>query len=177
MVSVRRCVWVLVLAMAAGVSAQNVHLKGGANARPVFVDQGLSLNVVGALAGLGNGDVLISLSAQADVTSTCTNQGGNQAPGQNPAPITVSGAVAIPEEEIKNGSTPFTVTTVAPSPFIAGAPDCPNSNWVEQISDLAFTSAVITVEQPFGTTVLTVSCVFNPATVNGAVPRASVTCS
>jgi len=168
-----------VLILMAGMTAlaQSVHLKGGANAEPAFTDGGVFLEAAGSLAGLGQGDVLITLTAQADVTSTCTNQGGNEAPGQNPAPITVSGSQAIPESELKNGNTPFDVTTVAPVTIIPGAPDCPNTNWTEKITDLSFTSAVITVEQPAGTTVLTVSCSFSPPTTNGAVPRASVTCT
>jgi hypothetical protein len=120
--------------------------------------------------------VLVTLSATADVTATCSNQGGNQAPGQNPAPITVSGSQAIPEEEIKNGNTPFNVTTVAPDPIIPGAPECPNPNWTEEITDLSFTSATITVEQPPGTVVLTVTCSFSAPTANGAVPGGNVSC-
>jgi hypothetical protein len=158
------------------VSASSVHLKGGANAEPVFIDNGLSLQSAGALSGLGNGDVLVTLTAQANVLSTCTNQGGNQAPGQNPAPITVSGGQAIPEDELKNGTTPFNVETVPPVSVIPGAPDCPNTNWSERIEDLLFTSAVITVEQPIGNTVLTVLCSFDPATENGAVDRDTVSC-
>lgn len=159
------------------VLGASVHLKGGKNAKPAFYDGGLWLNASGALAGLGNGDVLVTITAEANVTSTCTNNGGNAAPGQNPAPLTVTGAQAIPAAEIKNGTTPFDVTTIPPNPIIAGAPDCPNPNWVETIDDLAFTSAVITVEQPEGNTVLTVSCTFSPATSDGAVPAGSVTCS
>jgi hypothetical protein len=157
--------------------ASSVHLKGGANAEPAFNDGGLTLAANGALAGLGNGDVLVTLTAQADVTATCTNQGGNQAPGQNPAPITVKGSQAIPQAEIKNGTTPFSVVTVAPDPVIAGAPDCSNTNWTELIEDLAFTRAVITVEQPPGTLVLTVTCTFGTPTSNGPVPGGNVTCS
>jgi hypothetical protein len=157
--------------------ASSVHLKGGAGAKPSFTDNGLSLNAAGALSGLGGGDVLITLTAKANVTSTCTNNGGNASPGQNPAPITVSGGEAIPASEIKNGTTPFTVTTNAPPSTITGAPDCPNSNWVESINDLQFTSAVITVQQPPGTTVLTVTCTFSTPTSNGAVPAGNVTCS
>jgi hypothetical protein len=159
------------------ISASSVHLKGGANAVPSFTDGGLTLNGAGALSGLGNGDVLITLDATANVTSTCTNQGGNQAPGQNPAPINVSGGQAIPEDEIKNGTTPFSVTTLAPETIIPGAPDCPNTNWTEQIDDLLFTSATLTVEQPVGTVVLVLSCTFSPPTTNGAVRRQDVTCS
>jgi hypothetical protein len=166
------------LVVAGGVTtfAQSVHLKGGSNAQPIFIDLGVALESTGAISGLGNGDVLISLTAQANVTATCTNQGGNAAPGQNPAPISVSGGQAIPEEELKNGNTPFDVVTVAPVTSILGAPDCPNPNWREEIVDLSFTSAVLTVEQPVGTPVLTVSCTFTPQTVNGLVPRASVAC-
>ena len=157
--------------------AGSVHLKGGKNAEPSFVDLGLALNGSGELAGLGNGDVLVTITAQADVTSTCTNPAGaTQPPGQNPAPLTVTGSQAIPEDEIKNGNTPFSVTTVAPAPFIAGAPDCPNPLWSESIDDLAFTSATIVVEQPVGTTVLTVVCTFEPPTADGPVPASTVSC-
>src|SRR5438105_1943523 len=76
--------------------ASNVHLKQNKN--PTFTDQGLTLNAVGALVGLGNEDVVILLSASADATATCTNPGtGEQRPpGQNPAPVTVSGSQSIP---------------------------------------------------------------------------------
>ena len=151
--------------------------QGRNNAEPSFSDNALTLSADGALSGLGNGDVLVTLTATADVTSTCTNQGGNQSPRQNPAPITVSGSQAIPEAELKNGTTPFGVETVAPPTIIAGAPDCPNTNWTEAIDDLAFTSATITVEQPVGTLVLTVSCSLDPATADGSVPAGDVSCT
>jgi hypothetical protein len=167
----------VVVAASAALGAQNVHLKGGAHAEPAFTDLGLALQAAGSLAGLGNGDVLITLSAQANATATCTNQGGNAAPGQNPAPITVSGSQAIPEDELKNGNTPFDVETVPPVASIPGAPDCPNPNWTEAIVDLSFTAATIVVEQPPGTPVLTVSCTLAPPSTNGAVARAAVVCN
>jgi hypothetical protein len=166
----------MALAVAPAMAA-SVHLKGGKNAEPSFTDHGLYLEATGALSGLGNGDVVVSLTATADVTSTCTNQGGNQAPGQNPAPLTVTGSQAIPEDELKNGTTPFDVFTVAPSPVIAGAPDCPNPTWTESIDDLEFTSAIITVEQPEGNLVLTVTCIFSQPTADGSVPGGNVSCT
>jgi hypothetical protein len=159
------------------VSAASVHLKGGKHAEPSFYDGGLTLNASGELSGLGYEDVVVTIEANADVTSTCTNNGGNAAPGQNPAPLTVLGSQAIPKDEFKNGNTPFNVTTIAPDPIIPGAPDCPNPNWVESIDDLAFTSAIITVEQPAGTLVLTVSCTFDSPTSDGSVSKRDVTCS
>jgi hypothetical protein len=168
---------VIAVGIAGVASAQNVHLKPP-NAKPSFVDNGLTLTAFGALAGLGGGDVLVNLSAQASVTSTCTNpSGGTQPPGQNPAPITVTGGQAIPEEELKNGTTPFRVTTTAPVTPIPGAPDCPNPRWTESITDLAFTSATITVEQPVGNVVLTVSCTFLSPTTNGGVAGSNVVCT
>jgi hypothetical protein len=160
--------------------AQNVHLKPP-NRNPTFQDLGLALQASGNLAGLGSGDVVISVTAQANVTATCTNPGGGtQPPGQNPAPLTVTGSVAIPEGEIKNGNLAFTVQTQAPPTTIAGAPGCPNPQWTETIEDLAFTSAVITVQQGTGMpipTVLTVSCTFSAPTANGVVPAGNVTCT
>jgi hypothetical protein len=157
--------------------ASSVHLKPPSSS-PTFVDQGLTLAVAGNLAGLGGGDVVITLTAEADVTATCTNpSGGTQPPGQNPAPISVTGVEPIPEGEIKNGNLSFTVGTTGPVTPIPGAPDCPNRKWTEAIQDLAFTSATIEVEQPAGTVVLTVVCTFALPTEDGSVPTGDVTCT
>lgn len=162
------------LLVATSAAAQNVHLKPP-NRDPSFTDLGIVLQAAGNLAGLGFGDVVVALTAQAAVTATCTNQGGNQAPGQNPAPITVTGVQQIPATEIKNGNTPFLVVTEAPVTPIAGAPDCPNANWTESIEDLSFTSALIVVQQN-GQVVLEVSCTFSDPTSNGSVPAGDVSC-
>ena len=173
-------IWLLFCAKAGApthISAASVHLKGGANSEPTFIDNGLTLTSNGALAGLGNEDLVVTLTATANATATCTNQGGNQAPGQNPAPVTVSGSQSIPASEIKNGNVAFSVTTEGPVTPIPGAPGCPNPNWTEDITDLSFTSATIPVEQPAGTVVLTVSCTFSAPTSNGAVSKQAVVCS
>ena len=163
---------------ATAASAASVHLKGGKNAEPSFSDGGVALSVSGELSGLGNGDVLVTMTATADAVSTCTNPAGaTQPPGQNPAPITVSGSQAIPESEIKNGTTPFAVTAVPPAVVIPGAPGCPNPRWTETIEDLLFTSATITIEQPAGTLVLTITCTLDTPTTDGAVPSGNVSCT
>lgn len=67
--------------------------------------------------------------------------------------------------------------TQLPGTPMAGAPDCPNPNWTGEITDLAFTSATITVEQPSGTLVLTVTRELSSPTEDGPVPGGDVTCS
>jgi hypothetical protein len=158
--------------------AASVHLKGGANAEPSFTDGGLFLEAAGALAGLGNGDVLVSLTATGLPTADCVNPGSGEhrPPGQNPAEVTLTGVQRIPESEIKNGTTPFDVATESPVTPVPGAPECPNQNWIENITDVAFTSATITVEQPPGTLVLTVTCTISPPSSDGSIPGSSVTC-
>lgn len=158
--------------------ASSVHLKGGSNAKPTFNDQGLKLNATGALTGLGNQNILITLMARGNPKAVCINPSGkNQPPGQNPAPVTLSGTQSIPASAIKNGNVAFNVTTGAPASPIPGAPDCPNTQWSEVITDVAFTSATIVVEQPRGTVVLTVRCSFSSPTKDGAVPTGSVRCT
>ena len=188
----RRISTVLVIAlMTLGLVAQsamaaNPHLKGR---NPVsFTDNGTTLTAKVSYAGLGNFDALQVLTATGDVTSTCTNQGGNEAPGQNPAPVTTTGATPVDADDIKNGNVTITTTTNPPATPIPGAPDCPNPNWTEDITGVAFTSATIRLFQDqtantngeFGrweTLVLTVNCTFSPPTADGPVPSSGFTCT
>jgi hypothetical protein len=179
---------VLVVALVAfptAATAQSPHLKGR---NPVsFIDNGLTLTATVSYAGLGNFDTLQVLTGTGNTISTCTNQGGNEAPGQNPAPTTVVGATPVDADDIKNGNVTITTMSDPPVTPIPGAPGCPNSNWTEDITDVAFTSATIRLFQDqtpadgeFGrweTLVLTVNCTFSPATSDGAVPRSGFVCT
>lgn len=152
----------LVLLTAVALFAASVHFKQ--QRIPIFTDTGLALTAEGALAGLGNENIGVFLDAKANATATCSNpsvnDGKDQQPaGQNPAPYTVSGVQFIPASTIdKNGNVGFKVMTDEPDRIIAGAPGCPNSSWTETLTDLNFTYALLTVEQPY-----------NPATGTGTV--------
>jgi len=154
----RRLIAVSALAMAmamisSAALASSVHFKSKGG--PTFTDNGLTLTAAGALSGLGNGDVTVTINADGQPIATCTNPAGaNQPAGVNPAKATFSGSVVIDASLIKNGTVSFSVTTVAPPTPVPGAPGCPNSLWTETIVDVVFSSPSLTVSQG-GATVLT----------------------
>jgi hypothetical protein len=151
-------------------NASNVHLKPP-NSSPSFIDNGITLTASGALAGLGNEDVIVNLGATGLIAEFCVI-GGGQPQRQEPAPASVAASGAIQASEVKNGNTTFMVTTPPPPP-----PDC-GPGATGGIASVSFTSATITVQQGEPpATVLTVSCMFNPPTSDGDVPPQTVTCS
>ena len=134
---------VAAVSVASVALAANVHFKDG----PTFTDEGTTLSASGALAGLGNKDVTITLTATGTADDiTCTNKGGNVAPGQNKPKVTTVGETSVPVTEIKNGNVAFSVETA--EPFVtAKQAGCPNNNWTATVNDVDFTSATITVVQ------------------------------
>ena len=59
----------------------------------------------------------------------------------------MTGSTAVPAGDIKNGNVSIATTTSPPPTPILGAPDCPNPQWTENITDMAFTSATIKLFQ------------------------------
>jgi hypothetical protein len=125
------------------VLADNPHYKKG----PTVVDNGFTATATGTIAGLGNGNVIATLSfPNATGTTTCTNPGGAQAPGQNPAvPAPTTGSQLI--SKVKNGTVSFTVTTDPPSNPSAAAAGCPNGNWTAAFNNITFGSGTLTISQ------------------------------
>ena len=124
--------------------AANVHFVKG----PTFTDNGTTLTTTGKLAGIGNEDLTITVSVTGIATKiTCTNPGGNQAPGQNKPGVTASGTQTITRDEVKNGTVRINVTTLEPAQLTPKQAGCPNNRWTATIEDVSFTSATITIVQ------------------------------
>ena len=130
---------VSVLALAGVASADSPHFKRGSPA--ALSDDGLTFSQKASVSGLGNGDIVVTLTiTNVQPTARCTNPAGQtKVPGQNPAPTDVSGSVAVPGSDIKNGNLTITVSTSEPTSPIPGAPDCPNTGWTESIIDMSLT--------------------------------------
>jgi hypothetical protein len=131
-------------AVAAVAVAASVHFKPR---NPTFTDNGTTLTTTGSLAGLGNGDIVVTVAATGSGSVVGVNPGGNSVPGQNKVPVTVTGTQNISADEIKNGTVTFKVTTPVPRDPTGTEAGFPNDNWTATITDVAFTSVTVTVVQ------------------------------
>lgn len=125
-----------VAALATVALAQSGHFVG----TPTCNDIGTQVRCSGKVAGLGGTTFTITVSAPGTATVTCTNPGGNIAPGQNFSTTVTgtSGPFATP----RNGQSGFTVTSDAPT---APAGSCPNPGWTATVTDVSFTTATLTL--------------------------------
>lgn len=114
--------------------AQNIHFKGS----PTIQDLGTQLRFCGKLVGLGNSElVTITLNTTATTITTCTNPGGNVAPGQTKTgTVSTSGTF----QSDKNGNVTFCLTTATPTPG-----PCPNGQWTGRVTDVQFSNSSISV--------------------------------
>jgi len=125
-----------VLAFPGVASAQSGHFVG----TQTCTDIGTQVQCSGKVAGLGGTTFTILVSAQGTASVTCTNPAGNVAPGQS-FTTTVTGQSG-PFPTPRNGQSPYTVTSVAPT---APAGSCPNPKWTATVTDVQFTTATITL--------------------------------
>jgi hypothetical protein len=118
--------------------AQSGHFVG----TPVCTDEGTTVECSGKVAGLGGTTFTITVTATGTASVTCTNPGGNVAPGQS-FTTTVAGSSG-PFPTPRNGQARFTLESVAPT---APAGSCPNPMWTATVTDVAFTDATITLRE------------------------------
>lgn len=111
---------------------------------PVVLD---SLSATAKLTGLGGyrQGVIANLAASGDPVVSCTNQGGNMAPGQNPSKVNAAGDQFVgPQNISKKGTAPMNVTA-EPEPLTAIEGGCPSENWTARIVSVSWTNAAITI--------------------------------
>ncbi len=106
-----------------------------------------SLIANGTVSGIGNTDVTMVLDASGIPVIVCTNQGGNQVPGQSSPKVSAEGTQNLLGSDPlrKNGKSPFGVETNPPPPLTWDQAGCPNSNWTAQIVFVYWTNATISV--------------------------------
>jgi hypothetical protein len=125
--------------------------------------------------------VFIDLHASAIATATCVPPGHGASSGKQ---VTLSAPIGVAASAVTSPPLPsppgviygVALTTPPPSNLtIAGAPDCPNRNWSEIITDLAFTNATFSLTQ--GTPAIAsgqLVCSFNPPTTDGPLTNAEI---
>jgi hypothetical protein len=145
----------LVTAFAAvPVLAQAGHFVG----TPTCTDEGTFIECTGKVAGLGGTTFRIDVSATGTADVTCTNPGGNVAPGQDTA-VDVAGTSGLLPTP-RNGNFNFAQTTDDPEP-LPPTPTCPNNAWTPNIVDLTFTDATVTLTED-GVVSDTITVAVNP---------------
>jgi hypothetical protein len=124
------------LAFSPAAFAQSGHFVG----TPTCTDEGTFLECSGKVAGLGGTTFRIDVSATGVADVTCTNPGGNVAPGQS---FSFAGAGSTGDQLTpRNGQFRFSVETVAPT---APPGSCPNPMWTATVTDVHFTDATLTL--------------------------------
>ena len=137
---------VLALIVGGTALAASPHFKK--NGSPTCRDTGTQLSCSGSLAGLGNEDVDIVLTADAQASFACVNPGGNESPGQNKVPFTATGSEHFDASEIKNGNLAFTVRApTTPPTATAEQAGCPNGNWSTRLTAVDFANIRLTISQ------------------------------
>jgi hypothetical protein len=101
------------------------------------------------ISGLGNDPAFAQLFVNGTAQYTCTNKGGNAAPGQNPQPATGASPVQDLGNTEHNGraTVNVTATLTAPQTIPAKTAGCPGANWTATLSSLTVTSATLVITQ------------------------------
>ncbi|MET3172405.1 UNVERIFIED_ORG: hypothetical protein ABIB52_000229 [Arthrobacter sp. UYCu721] len=157
--------------------AASPHFKrGGSPVCTVSVTGSTSTTTCKAeLAGLGNQDLLATVTVSGFAVYTCQNQGGNTAPGQNKVlEGPTSAPTFIPSDAIKNGTLRLTTNPVvltAATTVTGAEAGCPNNNWTGVNPVLTVTSITLVIEQPVGTVIFTCTA-SDPNGITGTVALA-----
>lgn len=135
----------MALALSAGTAFAALTFHTG----PTVTFSGSSASATANVSGLGNDPATAQLFVNGTAEYTCTNKGGNAAPGQNPQPATGASPVQDLGSTAKNGraTVNVTATLTAPLTIPAKTAGCPGANWTATLSSLTVTSATLVITQ------------------------------
>jgi hypothetical protein len=133
------------VALTAGTAFAALTFHSG----PTVTFSGSSATATFNVSGLGNDPATAQLFVNGTALYTCTNKGGNAAPGQNPQPASGASAPVALNDSQKNGrdSVSVTATLTAPLHIPAKTAGCPGNNWTATLSSLTVTSATLVITQ------------------------------
>ena len=136
---------VMVLLLAAGSALAALTFHSG----PTVTFSGSSATATANISGLGNEPAFAQLFVNGTAEYTCSNKGGNEAPGQNPQPAQGASPVQDLGNTEHNGraTVNVTATLTAPQTIPAKQAGCPNGNWTATLSKLTVTSATLVITQ------------------------------
>src|SRR5688500_12405412 len=111
---------------------------------------GDTVTATGDISGLGSQKpATAQLEVVGFATYTCTNKGGNAAPGQNPVPV----QTLSPEQDLGNterngrGTVNVSATLTAPQTISAQTAGCPSGKRTATLHDSVVTGATLTIRQ------------------------------
>jgi hypothetical protein len=135
----------LMLALTASTAFAALTFHSG----PTVTFSGSSATATFNVSGLGNDPATAQLFVNGTAEYTCTNKGGNAAPGQNPQPATGASPIVDLSDSDRNGrdSVSVTATLTAPQTIPAKRAGCPGNNWTATLSSLTVTSATLVISQ------------------------------
>lgn len=133
------------VALMAGTALAALTFHSG----PSVSFNGSTATATANISGLGNTPAQAQLFVDGTALYTCTNKGGNSAPGQNPQPATGASPVQDIGATDKNGraTVNVTATLTAPQTIPAKTAGCPGNNWTANLSSLTVTSATLVITQ------------------------------
>ena len=172
---VRRLSIILSVVLLASIPIVVQGARGAWKLTDTSATQG-SIHFDGTFTGVGTTDVDIDLDATGVPVVTCTNQGGNEAPGQNPSAVFAdgSGGLGALSKSGKAALSAFAENPDDPSWDLGG---CPSSNWTAHIEGVLWDSLTLTVTDRKTQDVLfTQTCILESTVITPGSPITIVSC-
>jgi hypothetical protein len=152
----RKFLLLIVAALLAVVAMPSTALAAvNVKSYPTASFSGASVTLTGGnFSGLGNVPAVATLTVNGSATYTCTNQGGNAAPGQNPVPAqtgTENLDLGNADHNGRGTITDLTASVTPPDPVPSaqqvGCGGGGSNNWTVTLNTLTATSAHLVIKQ------------------------------